>query len=83
MAIGRCQAEDKIDNKDVKDKETTSTSDNLLAIGRCQAQGQGRQELSSAISENLKQKLKKKFLTSRFSVQDFLSVRLDDTGRII
>ena len=34
---------DKADNKDVKDEETTTTSE-LLAIGRCQAQGQGRQE---------------------------------------
>ena len=28
---------DKVDNKDVKDEETTTTSDRLLAIGRCQA----------------------------------------------
>ena len=34
---------DKADNKDVKDEETTTTSDRLLAIGRCQAEGQGRQ----------------------------------------
>ena len=34
---------DKVDNKDVKDEETTTTSD-IMAIGRCQAQGQGRQE---------------------------------------
>ena len=27
LAIGRCQAKDKVDNKDVKDEETTTTSD--------------------------------------------------------
>ena len=34
---------DKADNKDVKDEETTTTSDSSMALRGCQAQGQGRQ----------------------------------------
>ena len=35
---------DKVDNKDVKDEETTTTSDSSWPLEDSQAQGQGRQE---------------------------------------
>jgi hypothetical protein len=55
---------DKIDNKDVKDKETTTTSDSSWPLEDVKLKDKIDKSLSSAISENLKQKLKKK-LTSK------------------
>jgi hypothetical protein len=54
---------DKVGNKDVKDKGTTTTSDSW-PLEDVKLKDKVDKSLSSAISENLKQKLKKK-LTSK------------------
>src|SRR6476619_3527478 len=52
---------DKADNKDVKDEETTTTSDSSWPLEDVKLKDKADKSLTSAISENIKQKLKKKF----------------------
>ena len=55
---------DKVDNKDVKDEETTTTSDSSWPLEEVKLKDKVDESLTSAISENIKLKLKKK-LTSK------------------
>ena len=58
---------DKVDNKDVKDEETTTTSDSSWPLEDVKLKDKVDKSLTSAISENIKQKLKKKLTSKIFS----------------
>ncbi len=60
-------SKDKVDNKDVKDEETTTTSDSSWPLEDVKLKDKVDKSLTSAISENIKQKLKKKLTSKIFS----------------
>jgi hypothetical protein len=58
---------DKVDNKDAKDDETTTTSDSSWPLEDVKLKDKVDKSLTSAISENIKMKLKKKLTSKIFS----------------
>ena len=57
---------DKVDNKNVKDEETTTTSDSSWPLEDVKLKDKVDKSLTTTIAENIKQKLKKKLTTKFF-----------------
>src|SRR6476620_3366936 len=58
---------DKVDNKNEKDEETTTTSDSSWPLEDVKLKDKVDKSLTTTIAENIKQKLKKKFTSKIFS----------------